>query len=59
MVCVCISKSCFDYVLEGTAIQSNFFSGMPTVKQSFTQVQPIEVSIENKSDGQFAGYPAG
>lgn len=47
----------FDSVLSETEIQSNYLSALPTVKQSFTQAQPLDLNLVNPSDGEFAGYP--
>lgn len=47
----------FDCVLEDSAVQSNFFGSQPTVKQSFTHVQPIDVKIENSTTSKFSSYP--
>ncbi len=55
---ICLhQQTVFDYRLDDSAIQSNFFSGLPTVKQRFIEVHPIDVSIENDTSGQFANYP--
>ncbi len=55
-VCL-VHQHVFQHALTVSEVQADYISLQATVKQSFTQAQPLDVALINPDNGPFAGYP--